>query len=182
MRIPAELKPDQVVAVIDSREQLPLDLTPLRTVTGTLTSGDYSVLGLVDVVAIERKSLSDLLGCVGTDRERFDREVQRLLAYPVRALVIESTWTELEAGGWRSRITPAAAVGSLLGWIAAGLPVIMAGDRARAGRYVSRLLFTAARRRWRELRALATVVEIEGTWDELEGALHASVAAGLPEA
>ena len=36
-----------------------------------------------------------------------------------------------------------------------GLPVVMAGDRERAGRYVSRLLFTAARREWRKLRALA---------------------------
>jgi hypothetical protein len=35
-----------------------------------------------------------------------------------------------------------------------GLPVIMAGDHSRAGRYVSRILFVAARRRWREARAL----------------------------
>ena len=33
-----------------------------------------------------------------------------------------------------------------------------AGDHARAGRYVSRLLFTAARRRWREVRALVAGV------------------------
>ena len=30
--IPSELRPEQVVAVIDSREQLPLDLAPLQTV------------------------------------------------------------------------------------------------------------------------------------------------------
>jgi hypothetical protein len=34
------------------------------------------------------------------------------------------------------------------------VPIIMAADHARAGRYVSRLLFTAARRRWREARSL----------------------------
>jgi len=39
-------------------------------------------------------------------------------------------------------LTPAA-VGSLLGWIAAGLPTIMAGDHQRADRYVSHLLYTA---------------------------------------
>ncbi len=152
--MPCELRPDQVVAIIDTREQLPLDLSPLRTEPGTLATGDYSVKGLVDVVAIERKSLADLLGCVGQDRERFDREIHRLLAYPARAIVVEATWGDLEAGGWRSKVTPAAAVGSCLGWIAAGVPVIMAGDHQRAGRYVSRLLFTAARRRWREARAL----------------------------
>jgi DNA excision repair protein ERCC-4 len=164
-RIPAELSPEAVTAIIDTREQLPLDLTPLRIEAGTLATGDYSVKGLVDVVAIERKGLGDLLGCIGQDRERFDREVQRLLAYPVRALVVESTWGELEAGGWRSRVTPAAAVGSLLGWIAAGLPVLMAGDHWRAGRYVSRLLFTAARRRWREARALVTATREEALPD-----------------
>ena len=36
----------------------------------------------------------------------------------------------------------------------AGVPTVMAGDHSRAGRYVSRLLFTAARRRWRESRQL----------------------------
>ncbi len=145
-----DLKPEQVVAVIDTREQTPLDLDPLQSQPGTLTTGDYSVRGLEDHVAIERKSLGDLLSCVGKDRERFDREVVRLQAYPVRALVIEATWADIEAGQWRSKVTPQSALGSILGWMATGLPVVMAGTHARAGRYVSRLLYIAARRRWRE--------------------------------
>ena len=106
------------------------------------------------MVAIERKSLPDLLACVGVERERFDREVQRLLAYPVRAIVVESTWGQIEAGEWRSKVTPPAAIGSILGWIASGLPVVMAGDHERAGQFVSRILCIAARRRWREASAL----------------------------
>ena len=157
LKLPAEPTPDQITAVIDTREQNPLDLSPLQTAPGTLTTGDYSVLGLESVVSIERKSESDMLSCIGTDRDRFDREVQRLLAYPVRALVIESTWARFEVGDWRSRIKPAAAVGSCLGWVAMGLPIVMAGDHNRAGRYVSKLLYIAARRRWREARALVTV-------------------------
>ncbi len=152
--IPAGLRPEQVCAVIDTREQLPLDLSPLQTVEGTLPTGDYSVRGLENVVAIERKSLGDLLSCIGVERERFDREVIRLLAYPVRALVVEATWPDLERGEWRSKVTTAAAVGSCLGWIAQGLPVVMAGDHSRAGRHVARLLYLAAKRRWREARAL----------------------------
>ena len=149
-RLPAELRPEQVTAIIDNREQCPLDLSPLRSVAGTLTTGDYSIQGLENIVAVERKSLGDLLGCIGQHRERFDREVMRLLAYPTRAIVIEATWADLKRGDWQSRITPAAAIGSLLGWIAQGVPIILTGDHERAGRYVSRLLFTAARRRWRE--------------------------------
>lgn len=154
-KLPATLSPEAVTAIIDTREQRPLDLSPLRTEVGTLATGDYSVKGLEHVAAIERKSLPDLLSCVGTERERFDKEVQRLLAYPVRCLVIETTWGILERGDWRSRVTAAAAIGSVLGWMAMGLPVLMAETHERAGKYTSRLLYTAARRRYRELRHLA---------------------------
>ena len=151
--LPADLPPENIVAIIDTREQLPLDLAPLQVVRGTLATGDYSVRGLEPIVAIERKSLSDLIGCVGQDRERFEREIQRLLSYPCRAIVVEASWSDLERGGWRGRITPQAALGSCLGWIAAGVPIIMAGDRVRAARHVSALLRITARRRWREARS-----------------------------
>jgi ERCC4-type nuclease len=167
-RLPAELRPDQVTAIIDTREQRPLDLAPLATITGTLNTGDYSVVGLETIIAVERKELSDLLGCVGTERERFEREVLRLLAYPVRCLVVESTWSEIEAAEWRSKITAAAAVGSLLGWMAMGLPIIMAGDHQRAGRFVAKMLFTAARRRWREARALVAPILAPGESTETD--------------
>ena len=71
--IPAELKPEAVVAIVDSREQLPLDLSPLQMTVGTLKTGDYSVAGLTAYVALERKSESDFLACVGVERERFER-------------------------------------------------------------------------------------------------------------
>jgi hypothetical protein len=154
MKLPASIEPEGITAIIDTREQCPLELSPLRVVRGTLDTGDYSIAGLEHVVSLEWKSLADLLACVGQERERFDREVQRLLAYPVRALLVEATWDEIEIGDLRPQVTAAAALGSVLGWIAAGLPVVMCGDHARAGRFASRLLFTAARRRWREARAL----------------------------
>ena len=156
------ISPEQVTAIIDSREQNPLNLEPLQVEIGTLATGDYSVKGLEHVVSIERKSMPDLIGCVGVNRERFDREVQRLLAYSVRCLVVEGMWSDLECGEWRSQVTPAAALGSVLGWVASGLPVIMAGNHNHAGRYVSRMLFIAARRRWREARALVeNVMEVD---------------------
>lgn len=155
MNIPATLAPESVTAMIDTREQTPLDLSPLRTEPATLDTGDYSARGLEQVIRVERKSLGDLVACVGRERERFDREVQRLLAYPVRILLVESTWTDIEAGNWRGKVTPAAVEGSLLGWMAAGLQVELVGDHVRAGRFASRILYITARRRWRELRALA---------------------------
>ncbi len=153
--LPSELKPESVVAICDTREQKPLSLSPLSVELGTLETGDYSIRGLEHVVRVERKSMDDLLGVVGRDRDRFDREVQRLLAYPVRVLVIEASWSDLESGLWqRSKVTPAQVVGSLLGWQAAGLSIHCVGDHARAGQHVARLLYTVAKRRYRELHSL----------------------------
>lgn len=154
MKIPATITPETVTAIVDTREQTPLDLSPLLVRVGTLDTGDYALAAAPDSIRIERKSLDDLLGCVGRDRERFEREVMRLLAYPVRVLLIESTWAEIELGQWRSKVKPEQAIGSLLGWQAAGLSIHMAGDHHRAGRHAARLLFTVAKRRYRELREL----------------------------
>jgi DNA excision repair protein ERCC-4 len=159
MKLPAKLDPSQVVCIIDSREQTPLDLSPLTTIAATLPTGDYSIRGLEHVVSIERKSLDDLVGCVGRDRERFDREVARLLAFPVRILVVESSWEAIESHEpinpqWRGKVSKEAVLGSLMGWQAKGISIHMAGSHERAGKHVARLLYHVANRRYRELRAL----------------------------
>lgn len=154
VKIPADIAPEAFTAVIDTREQMPLTLAPLQSIRGTLATGDYSVRGLEHVIAIERKSLTDLLGCIGGERERFERELHRMLAYPTRAVVVESEWDILEAGEWSSRVTPASAIGSTLAWMSMGIPFIFAGTHERAGVIVSRMLFIAARRRYRESREL----------------------------
>lgn len=162
MKLPAELRPERITALIDTREQAPLDLAPLNAEQATLHTGDYSLAGLEHVVRIERKSEGDLIACVGRERERFDREVERLLAFPVRILVVESSWRRLEMGQWRGKVKPNQVIGSLLGWQAAGVSVFLCDDHARAGKMVSRLLFTVARRRWKELRTMATALSGSG--------------------
>lgn len=62
--------------VIDTREQTPYgfakyDAEPIRA---ALPTGDYSLPGFEDRVAIERKSLDDLVGCLKGDK----REPARL--------------------------------------------------------------------------------------------------------
>jgi DNA excision repair protein ERCC-4 len=127
MRLPAELRPNDVTAVRDTREQLPLDISPLRTVTGTLPTGDYGLLHLPHAVCLERKSLDDLLCVCGSERERFERELDLMRAYACRALLIESSWEEIERGEWRSKLTPAHVIGSLLGWQESGIPLLLTG-------------------------------------------------------
>ena len=66
-----------MLIVVDSREQCPFPFTHERyeaqVQPGTLTVGDYSLAGLEDKVAVERKSLPDLVACLGRERERFAR-------------------------------------------------------------------------------------------------------------
>jgi len=150
-----ELQPGQVTAIIDSREQNPLDLSPIKSICSCLQTGDYSVAGLEHLIAIERKSLQDLVGCCGRDRDRFVRELHRLRSYPVRMLVIESTLAEIECRQYRGATSPQSIIGSLLAWQTEGLPVLMAGDHQTAGKMVARLLFIAARRYYRQLQAFA---------------------------
>ncbi len=45
MKLPAELKPENVAAIIDTREQNPLDLSPLATERGTLDTGTIQSKG-----------------------------------------------------------------------------------------------------------------------------------------
>jgi ERCC4-type nuclease len=89
--IPADLRPEHITIVVDTREQRPFDLRPLRTVSGTLAVGDYAPLGLENHAVVERKSLDDLVACCGVERARFERELTRMLGYPTRALVVEAT-------------------------------------------------------------------------------------------
>ena len=157
--LPACLAPENVVAICDTREQTPFNLSPLRLERGTLDTGDYALASCPDICRIERKSLADLVGCVGSDRRRFEREVQRLLAYPVRILVVEATWGQIESHEsecpqWFGKVTKESVIGSLLGWQAAGLSVHMAGDHEQAGRHAARILYTIAKRRYRELRSI----------------------------
>jgi DNA excision repair protein ERCC-4 len=165
--LPGEPTPEQICALVDTREQNPLNLSPLAVQTASLPTGDYSVLGLEHVIALERKSAEDMLGCIGRERDRFEREIQRLLAYPVRAIVVEAGWQYFERGEWRGDVKPATAIGSLLSWITQGVPIVMCYTHERAGVFVSRMLYMAARRRWREAKAL--VAQVVGASDAHSG-------------
>lgn len=147
-----------VVAIVDSREQLPLDLQPLQVERRKLDTGDYSLKNYEHLVAIERKSLSDLVGSATFGRERFDRCIARLKEYRYKALVIEADWSSIELKQYRGSTNPMALFGSLMGWALSDISVIFAGDRRRAGLLIARLLWVSASRihkeeykRWTEL-------------------------------
>lgn len=108
--------PFPATIVIDTREQSPFTFEGIRSdacdgggplVVGfarsTLASGDYSVVGLEEVVGVERKSLADLYSTIGQHRERFERELARLNEFRFAAVVVEADWRNI-LGAWPPRI------------------------------------------------------------------------------
>lgn len=163
-RAHSDLRVEDITAICDTREQAPLDLS-IKTVVGKLSTADYSVVGLEKRVAIERKSLPDLLRCVGRERDRFESCVMRMRAYEMRAIVIEASWGAIRLGQWRSQLTPKHVLAALCSWMK-HMSVIVAGDRETAGLIISGLLVSAARERWNELQPFAGGLKLAGSTDE----------------
>lgn len=165
----SELKLEQITAIVDTREQAAWDLSPMQIVSKGLDVGDYSIVGLESVIAIERKSLPDFVMCCGSERERFQRELDRLRGWPVHAVIIEASWGELEMGQWRSKLTSAQVMSSFASWIAQGHTLILAGSVANAAAVCRGVLFYAARYRMREAAALLR--SVKGVKADVSGAM-----------
>ena len=58
---------------------------------GTLDTGDLALAALPEGAVVERKTASDMAGCIGKDRERFERELRRGRYVWRMVVVIEST-------------------------------------------------------------------------------------------
>lgn len=149
-----------MLIIADSREQHPFSFSGPRypgimVEKGTLALGDYSLAGLADRVAVERKELSDLVQCLGRERKRFERELQRGMGLDAFAVVVEAAWADLAGGNYRSRLNPHAACQSVAAFMARyRVPFLFAGSRA-AAEYVTwsllRQYLEGARRRWKAI-------------------------------
>ena len=125
--------------IVDSREQAPFSFAgyPVEVAQGALATGDYSLAGFADRVAVERKSLGDLIGCLTHDRDRFTRELERLRGYASAALLIEAPFSAIAQGRYRSRMDAGAAVQSLLSIMEHyRMPLLFADNREAGERYV----------------------------------------------
>lgn len=137
---------------IDTREQHPYLFLPqvgaelaVLSVKG-LKSGDYSLAGAEDRVAVERKSLDDFVSCCGRERDRFERELERLATMAAAAVVVEADYGAISAGRYRSRIKAEAVLGSVAAWtVRYRIPFLLCGDRAGGEAMTWRLLRQFAR-------------------------------------
>ena len=162
-----------MVIVIDTREQRPLDFSFWKDVTiqrRELWPGDYTVLGGAQYLAVERKSVSDLVGTMktgyagisSTTPKRFDRELMALhsiIARGGRAFVLVEpdgtlgtvcpAYDQIKAHAYRSIIAPdkvLACIQSIRScW---RVPVIMTDSRVQSAEivYKSAILALAVKR------------------------------------
>lgn len=131
--------------ICDSREQRPFSFERWPDVEirrEKLAVGDYSVAGLENRVAIERKELNDLVGCLqNDDRSRFERELHWARALDQFVVVIEGSVSDLARGNYRSQMQPEAALQSVATFfIRFGTPFLFADSRAGAEYWTYSLL------------------------------------------
>jgi ERCC4-type nuclease len=125
---------------IDSREQRPYEFKEPSMVQ-TVPVGDYSICGLENHIAVERKELNDLIGCLTTGRERFKKELYKARALDYFALVVEASLSDIVKGNYRSQMAPKAAIQSLLAFsIRYRLPIFFTENREYGQRVTESLL------------------------------------------
>lgn len=134
--------PPPFTLIIDTREQQPFAFEGLITVRRKLNAGDYSIEGLEDRVAVERKNKSDAWGCMSDSRARFEKCAERLAALDRALIVIECG---LESFCIRpsqiERVSVASAVGGYVSiMVRHGIPVVWCDTRAYAERMTARFL------------------------------------------
>lgn len=123
---------DPFTVIVDTREQIPWTFE-VPTIRATLHTGDYSVQGLEHSVAIERKSLADLVGSLTAGRERFLRECDRLMTYRYKSIIVEGAAEQIWSQAYRSSVSPQSIIASTLAITCdRGVPIVWSGNRAHA--------------------------------------------------
>jgi ERCC4-type nuclease len=126
--------------LIDSREQRPFRFNGPTRVVG-LPTGDYSLEGYQDEVAVERKQLDDLIMCLSSQRDRFKRELERARDFDYFCVLVEAPFSDLVNQNYISRMNPHSAVESISAFeVRYRIPFLFCGTQALAARKCESLL------------------------------------------
>jgi ERCC4-type nuclease len=118
--------------IVDTREQQPYLFEKYDAVfeRAALPCGDYQLAGFR--CAAERKSLSDLVMSISSERARFEKELERARAYDFFCVVVEANFSDLVDGNFRSAMNQHSAVQSVAAFCARYVPFIFCGSRENA--------------------------------------------------
>ena len=156
---PVEAVTCPFTVLIDGREKAPYRFEGIRSdashqhkplIVPTrwehLRTGDYTIAGMEDKVCIERKSLADLYSTLGQNRDRFEREHERMLKIVegggICCVVVEADWeTVMHWPPTRSQLPPKVVFRTAVSWqIRYRVPWHMMPDRRFAEIYTFRFL------------------------------------------
>ena len=124
--------PDGFTLIVDTREQTPLFTTKPWIIYRKLDQADYSILGFEDKIAIERKSITDLLNVMGISRKRFEKEIERLRGYWWKGLLIEGTEKDVYDIHKHSSVNLNARYHTLASWEIRGFHIYYAESKKKA--------------------------------------------------
>lgn len=150
----------------DTREQDGFTFTSCKGIlvsSATLATGDYSISGLEDMVAVERKNPADFALCMGRERERFCRELIRARGLRSFCVVVEMSWRDVLQGRWgRSQLEPASAAASVQAMSSRwGINFVFAGSRDAAEAYTAGYLEQFAKGLHKKLKAVENCLGCE---------------------
>jgi DNA excision repair protein ERCC-4 len=144
--------------LIDSREPWPHPWAPhfsadVRLERDTLETGDVALSAIPDGAVVERKTVSDLLCCIGNGRERFERELKRSRYCGRLLVIVEGALVEV-LRETRS-IHPNAIIGTLAAWQRRYAPFCFAGSVQTAAQMAESFLRGQVREVTRSAKTVA---------------------------
>ena len=147
----AKAKKPLVTIIEDTREQTPFTKWPewVAVKPGTCHTGDYTVEGWENCFCIERKSLKDFAGTMlggyeassEKPKKRFNRELERMRHYDMKAIVVVASMRELIEFRHNCGMDAHAALWGFAISIFAnyGIPVFAIQDEETAARWIADL-------------------------------------------
>jgi ERCC4-type nuclease len=122
-----------------------------------LDAGDYSLEGLESVIAVERKSIDDLINTLLRGKRRFSNELRKLQSYNYACICVEAGLQDISNHNYTSQISPKSLLGMISSLILEYHPVqiIFCDDRPHSYAFIEELLKLA------DLRYPSKSVEVE---------------------
>ncbi len=140
-----------MIFVFDTREKDEYTFGDVVTIKQKLDAGDYSVAGLEDRIAIERKNIDDFVGTVIYHQDRFHEELILLARLEFSAIVVEASLKDILEHRYKSGVHPASVIGAAVAvMVEYRIPIIFAGSRQLACHVTQKILERfALKHQWR---------------------------------
>ena len=131
--------------LIDTREQQPY-LFP-NSVEYTLPYGDYSIeyngAYYYNQIIVERKgAVSELFSATGSQRDRWERELEKLRVIPIRLVLCEFDYMDIVNDQPPGKLPASAVYGSIAKWHGVfNIPFIFCGNKRNARGFLFKLFY-----------------------------------------